>query len=79
MKKEKKRQARYYNRTAKDLHDLHPEDAVCVRPTHPREKGWREGTILSREGPRSYHVQTRKKPLSYILKGLYHGVFFGEC
>ena len=59
MKKEKDRQAGYYNRTAKDLQELQPGDIVRVKPTQARDKEWKKGTIVTKEGQRSYTVQTR--------------------
>ncbi|XP_062595327.1 uncharacterized protein K02A2.6-like [Saccostrea cucullata] len=59
MRKEKDRQARYYNRTAKDLRELHHGDTVRMKPTQLREKEWKKGTIIGKEGIRSYKVQTQ--------------------
>ena len=59
MKKEKGRQACYYNRTAKDLEDLQPGDIMRVKPTQTRDEEWKKGTIVTKEGQRSYTVQTR--------------------
>ena len=59
MKKEKDRQAGYYNRTARDLQELQPGDIVRVKSTQARDKEWKKGTIVTKEGQRSYTVQTR--------------------
>jgi transposase InsO family protein len=59
MRKEKDRQAHYYNRTAKDLRELQPGDTVRMKPTQLRDKEWKKGTIIGREGSRSYNVQTQ--------------------
>jgi hypothetical protein len=57
MKKEKKRQARYYNRTAKDLHVLHRGDEVRTKDQYIREK--RSG------GKEQYSAERDQDPTMY--------------
>lgn len=59
LRKEKDRQAHYYNRTAKDLRELQAGDTVRMKPTQLRDKEWKKGTIIRREESRSYNVQTQ--------------------
>lgn len=48
LRKEKDRQAHYYNQTAKDLCELQPGDTVRIKPTHLRDKECKKGTLIGR-------------------------------
>ena len=59
---QKARQKLYYNRSAKDLPNLHPGDIVSVRD--PIRNEWNnQGVVTNMVEPRSYNVQTESGAL----------------
>ena len=62
-KKHQKSQA-YYDRTAKDLNELKPEDTVRVKPEGLlKGQEWKKGTVSQNCGYRSYDVNVDGKLL----------------
>ena len=54
----KKRQAMYYDRTAKDLPVLKEGDVIRMKPYKKGDKSWKKGVVQSKLGDRSYEVKT---------------------
>ncbi len=50
------RQAKYYNRTVKDMDLLKKGDSVRVQPCEPH-KDWKPAQVIKPVGPRSYEVK----------------------
>ena len=51
------KQARYYNRGAKQLPELKQGDVIRMRPeSNNRQKSWKKGVCSKKVGPRSYEV-----------------------
>jgi len=55
-----KRQAKYYDRKAKDLPELEEGDTVRLKPFVKGEREWRSGTVARRLDERSYEVTTHE-------------------
>ena len=53
------KQAQIYDKTAKDLRELQPEDMVMIEP-FGYGKQWQKATVTKQIGPRSYEVETTK-------------------
>ena len=51
------RQAKYYNRSAKDLPNLHKGDTVRIKPFKLGVKSWKKAKVLGSRGERSYEVE----------------------
>ncbi len=58
LMKQQQRQAKYYNKQAKDLPDLSVGDTVRVKPVKLGDKVWKKGVITKNLGDRSYQVST---------------------
>ena len=57
LKKMQHRQAEYYNRSAKDLPNLHQGDTVRMKPFKLGVKSWKKAKVLGRLDERSYGVE----------------------
>lgn len=55
--KNKEKQAKYYNKNAKDIEPLKPGDIVRVSPL-AKNQPWRKAKVEAEEGIRSYRIQT---------------------
>ena len=58
LRKRQAMQARYYNRTAKDLPKLQKGDVVWMKPINNFEREWRKATVTQQLDSRSYMVET---------------------
>ena len=56
MRQAQQKQAKYYNRMAKDLPPLEEEEAVCIKPFIKGQKKWHKGRIVECLDNRSYDV-----------------------
>jgi transposase InsO family protein len=54
------RQAKYYNRNAKELEPLNEGDIVRMQPFHPKEP-WKKAVVTKRLDERSYEVETNDR------------------
>ena len=59
IKKDRMRQAKYYDQSAKALPVLEEGDCVRMQPFKLGENKWKKGTIVKRLDDRSYQVQTK--------------------
>ena len=59
LKRMQHRQAKYYNRSAKDLPNLHQGDTVRMKPFKLGVKSWKKAKVLGRLDERSYEVEDR--------------------
>ena len=51
-------QAKYYNRSAKDLSSLSQGNVVRMKPSNRSDKSWRKAQVTARLDERSYTVET---------------------
>ena len=58
LQKKQETQARYYNRSAKDLPKLTTGDVVRMKPTKTSTKIWKKATVVRKMDNRSYIVET---------------------
>ena len=56
--KQKAKQKRYYNATAKNLPELKKGDTVRIQPLSPHKKQWERAQVQSEARIRSYRVKT---------------------
>ena len=63
LKRMQHRQAKYYNRSAKDLPNLHQGDTVRMKPFKLGVKSWKKATVLGRLDERSYEVEDSDGPV----------------
>ena len=56
----KRKQAEYYNKTAKDLGTLAEGDIVRIKPVKLGQKEWDRGVVTKQVNQRSYEVETPK-------------------
>ena len=59
IKKDRMRQAKHYDQSAKSLPVLEGGDCVRMQPIKLGENKWKKGTIVKRLDDRSYQVQTK--------------------
>ncbi|XP_062516223.1 uncharacterized protein LOC134191617 [Corticium candelabrum] len=59
IQRNRMKQAQIYDKTAKDLRELQPEDMVMIEP-FGYGKQWQKATVTKQIGPRSYEVETTK-------------------
>ena len=58
MKERQQKQAKYFNRSTRDLKPLEEGDTVRMKPFIKGRKEWKKGIVLERLDQRSYEVQT---------------------
>ena len=58
MKAMQERQAKYYNRSAKDLPSLKEGDVIRLKPYKKGDKSWKKGVVQNKVGDRSYEIET---------------------
>ena len=58
IRQKQNKQARYFNRIAKDLPHIDEGDTVRIQPFNKWRKHWRKGTVIKRLDERSYEVET---------------------
>ena len=57
LKKRQQQQAKYYNRSAKDLPPLEEGDTVRMKPFQLGKKTWKKATVVERLDERSYKLE----------------------
>ena len=57
LKMIQRRQARYYDRSARDLPTLHEGDTVRMKPFRLGDKSWKKAKVVKRLDDRSYEVE----------------------
>ena len=57
LKMIQRRQARYYDKSARDLPTLHEGDTVRMKPFRLGDKSWRKAKVVERLDDRSYEVE----------------------
>ena len=58
LKRRQQQQAKYYNKTAKDLPPLEEGDTVRMKPFQLGKKTWKKATVTERLDERSYTLET---------------------
>ena len=58
MKVGQERQAKYYNKSARDLKPLKEGDVIRMKPYKKGDKSWKKGVVEKACGTRSYEVST---------------------
>ena len=52
-----RRQARYYDRSARDLPALHEGDTMRMKPFRLGDRSWKKAKVVERLDDRSYEVE----------------------
>ena len=60
LRQRQQAQAKYYNRSAKDLPSLSEGDVVRMKPFKLGDKSWRKAKVTARLNKRSYTVETEQ-------------------